>query len=167
MMKTLIIALFTICCFVNFAYSQKLTEPTLVGGWAGGDDFGEFIYHRTDTLNRYLKANPNGKIVARLCSKNKMSLSLVSSVGFAFQFFNGTRNQAIPDQNVYLARSSKCADKTEEYWFVPENTTLDFDEIILAKNVEVKRLIEDYHENPESQLAKKEFANNTKNLLMN
>lgn len=163
---SLVIVLLTICCLVNSSYSQKIAELILVGSWFGGEDFGEFIYHKIEEIRwNYLKENPQGKIIARLCSKSKMSVALVSSSGFAFKFLDVTRNQAISDQNVYLARSAKCGEKSEQYWFVPENTVFEYDEIILAENVEVNRLIESYHENSKSKSARNEFAENTKKFI--
>jgi hypothetical protein len=103
--------------------------------------------------------------VAKVCSKEKMPLALVSSNGFAYQFLSRTRNEAIPDKQVYLARSTKCREKTEQFWFVPENAPLDYEEIILAQKVNVKRLLGDFYDNPDSRLARKEFADNIKKFI--
>lgn len=161
----LVFTLIAICGFIDFAFSQKLSEPKLVGTWSGGEDFGEFIFHKTEELNYYLKENPNGKIIARLCSKDKMSLALVSSIGFAFNFPWYADGQKVPSENVFFARYSKCNDKTEQYWFAPENTSIDYDEIILAKKVGVTRLLGDNYEKPNSAEAKKDFAKNTKQFI--
>jgi len=165
MKKSIIISLLIICCLVNSSYAQKITEPTLAGSWYGGEDFGEFIFHKTELLNYYLKENPNGKIVAKLCSKNRMSIALPTSNGFAFHFPLYTEIIKIPADKVYFARSSKCREKTEQYWFVPENTAIDYDEMVLAKNVKITRLLEDYYDDPDSQPARKEFADNTKQFI--
>jgi hypothetical protein len=165
MKKTLILTLFAICIITNTNYSQIIIEPKLVGRWIGGEDFQEFIYHKTEELNRHLQENPNGKIVARLCSKNKMSVALVTSNGFAFRFPWYGEIIKIPVDRIFFARSSKCGGKMEEYWFVPENTTIDYDEIILAERIKVKRLLGEYYENPNSVEAKKEFADQTKQFI--
>ena len=39
---------------VSQAFSQTLTEPKLTGSWIGGEDFGEFIYHKTEELGYLL-----------------------------------------------------------------------------------------------------------------
>ena len=45
---------------------------------------------------------------------------------------------------------------------MPENSAFRYDEMIPAKNVHVKRFIEDYHDNPASRVAQKEFSDNTR-----
>lgn len=97
MMKTLI--LITILVFTNTVFAQKLNEPKLLGTWRlEFEDFGEFIYHKVEEIKfSYLKDNPNGKVIARICSKHKtMSLALVDSVGFAFNLPNHTKYFQIP-----------------------------------------------------------------------
>jgi hypothetical protein len=168
MKKTLLFALVAIISFSIEIVSQKLTKPELVANVTNdrGDDFGEFIYHKTEILAYYLKENPNGKIIARLCSKNNLPFALVSSFGFAYNFPQTAIGAiGIPVNKVYFARSSKCSDRIEQYWFVPENTSLDYDEIILAEKVKVNRLTEEYYEEPNSLEAKTEFAKNTKEFI--
>jgi len=68
-MKTILFVPFAICIFVSSVFSQKLTEPRLVGVWRlGYEDYGEFIYHKVEYFSLYLKEDPNAKMVARLCS---------------------------------------------------------------------------------------------------
>lgn len=129
-----------VCTLVNCSFPQVVTEPKLVGSWIGGEDFGEFIYHKTELLGYYLKENPRGKIVARLCSKNRMSLALVSSAGFAFNFPWYAEIHRIPADKIYFSRSSKCGEKREQYWFVPENAAFYYDEMIPAKKSKGKAL---------------------------
>ena len=169
MRKSLTITFVMLILCLYFASAQKLTEPKLVGSWVGGEDFGEFIFHKTEELNYYIKENPNSKIVARICSKDLLPLALMNSIGFAFQFISDTRNQNIPDNQVYLARSSNCIRKSkitfEQYWVVPENSSLENDEIIPADKVEVKRFLVNYYENYESQPAKNEFNGYIKKFI--
>jgi hypothetical protein len=164
-MKNLSLSLILICLLASPYFSQKLNEPELVGRWSWGEDFGEFIFHRVQLLNYYLKENPNGRIVARICSKQRMPVALVSTRGFAFQFLNDTRSQGVPDEKVYLARTSKCGGNIEQYWFVPENSNFQYDEIFLADKIPVTRLLIGYYEDAESKAAKKEFANNIKQFI--
>ncbi len=169
MKKTLILTLVAICIITNTNYSQRIIEPKLVGRWIGGEDFQEFIYHTIQEFNRHLQENPNGRIVARLCSKNKMSVALVTSNGGASRFpwfaERFAENIKIPVDRIFFARSSKCGKRMEEYWFVPENTTIDYDEIILAERVKVGHWLGGYYENPNSVEAKKEFADHTKQFI--
>lgn len=84
--KVLFITLFS-CISANFAYFQKLAEPKLVGTWrVKYEDYGEFIYRKVEEFASYLKENPSAKMVARLCSRDKMSVALAGSGGFAFTF---------------------------------------------------------------------------------
>lgn len=159
------ILLFTFFGFFTIASAQKLNEPKLVGSWVGGEDFGEFIFHKTEELNYYLNENPKGKIIVRICSNDAMPLALVSSVGFApnFPFYAKIFN--IPLDKVYYSNFSKCLPKREQYWFVPENSYLQYDEIITADKIQFSRFIENYHENYKSTEAKKEFNNNVQSFI--
>ena len=166
MMKTLI--LITILVFTNTVFAQKLSEPKLLGTWGMGfEDYQEFIYHKIEAVKfSYLKDNPNGKVIARICSKHeKMSLALVDSVGFAYNLPSRTNYFQIPTDKVFFARYSKCGNKSEQYWFVPENTSLNYDEIILANRIKVNRLLSIQYKNPDSSEATKEFIDNTQKFI--
>ena len=167
MRKVLFIVPFAFCIFVNSVFSQKLAEPRLVGIWKlGHEDYGEFIYHKVETFaSYYLKENPNAKMVARLCSRDKMSVALVDSHGFAFNFPEYAKNLQVPADRIFFARWSKCESKSEQYWFVPENSSFEYDEMILAERVRVNRLLVGYYDNPLSQSAKGEFAKNLKEFI--
>lgn len=172
MKKVLIITFVTICCFVNFAFTQQLSKPELIGTWRGGEDFREFLYHKTQRMAFDAKENPSNKIVARICSKDKdILLALMSSVGFAYDFLSYTQFENIPNQQVFLAISSKCVGKSskifEEYWVVPRNTNLEYDEIILAEKVNAKRFLVGNYENYESQPARKEFNGYLEQFIKN
>jgi hypothetical protein len=167
MRKVLFIIPFAFCIFVNSAFSQKLAEPRLVGTWRlGYEDYGEFIYHKVEAFaSYYLKENPNAKMVARLCSRDKMSVALVGSYGFAFTFPEYAKNLQVPADRIFLARWSKCESKSEQYWFVPENSNFEYDEMILAERVRVNRLLVGSDDNPTSQPAKRGFAKNLKEFI--
>jgi hypothetical protein len=167
MRKVLFIALFTFCFFVNIAYSQNLAEPRLAGTWRlGYEDYGEFIYHKVEEFAfSYLKDNPNAKMVARLCSNDKMSIALVGSNGFAFTFPEYAKHIGVPADRIFFARWSKCDGKSEQYWFVPENSSFEYDEMILAERVRVNRLLVGYYDNPLSRPAESEFAKNLKEFI--
>jgi len=167
MKKVLFIFLFAFCLFIDSAYSQKSEEPRLVGTWTlGFEDYGEFIYHKVEEFRfSYLKDNPNAKMVARLCSNEKMSVALVSSYGFAFNFPDYGKYLQVPADRFFFARWSKCGSKSEQYWFVPENSKFEYDEMISAEKVQVNRWLGDYYDNPVSQPAENEFAENTKKFI--
>jgi len=147
--------------FTSLSFSQKLTEPQSVGTVKeSGEDFQEFIIHRTETLKYYLGEDPNGRIFARICSKNEFPLAFIESGGFPLLFFSSLNILQVPFEKVFFVRSSKCLDKSEEYWFIPENKTLEYEEILRADKVKFTRMIEDYHENYASKEARAEFAEN-------
>ena len=156
-----------ITLFVSFAYSQKIAEPRLVGTWRiGYEDYGEFIYHKVEQFAfSYLKENPNAKMVARLCSRDKMSAALAGSGGFAFSFPGYAKELQVPADKIFFARWSKCESKSEQYWFVPANDDIEYDEMVPAERVRVNRLLVSHYDNPLSQPAKREFAKNLKEFI--
>jgi hypothetical protein len=167
MKEVLFIFLFVFCLPSNSAYSQKAEEPILVGTWTlGYEDSQEFIFHKVERFALgYLEENPNAKMVARLCSGDKMSVALADSYGFAYNFPNNAKYFNAPIDRFFFARWSKCADKSEQYWFVPENSEFEFDEIIAAGKVEVKRWLATDYDNPNRQAAEKEFADYLKEFI--
>ena len=167
MRKVLLIVPFAFCIFVDSAFSQELAEPRLVGTWRlGYEDYGEFIYHKVEEFAfAYLKENPNAKMVARLCSRDKMPVALVGSHGFAFTFPETAKHLGVPADRIFFARWSKCESKSEQYWFVPDNSDFEYDEMILAERVRVHRLLVGYYDNPISQPARREFAKNLKEFI--
>ncbi len=167
MKKVLFIFLFAFCIFIDSAHSQKSEEPRLVGTWTlGFEDYGEFIYHKVEEFAfDYLKENPNAKMIARLCSNEKISVALVNSYGFAYQFSSYAKYFQVPADRFFFARWSKCGSKSEQYWFVPENSSFEYDEMILAEKVRVNRWLVGYYDNPASQAAENEFAENTKEFI--
>ncbi|HQU81760.1 MAG TPA: hypothetical protein PKY59_01460 [Pyrinomonadaceae bacterium] len=161
MNRLLSLILLMFLLFTSLSFSQKLTAPKSVGTWkGGGGDFQEFIIHRTETLKYYLDEDPNGRIFARICSKNKFPLAIIESGGSALLFFNFINLLEVPIEKVFFVRSSKCLARSEEYWFIPENKTLEYEEILRADKIKLTRLIEDYHENDASKEARAEFAEN-------
>lgn len=167
MNKLLFIFLFVFCVFINSVYSQKPNEPELVGTWTiGYEDYQEFIFHKVERFALgYLKENPNAKMVARLCSNDKMSVALADSYGFAYNFPNNAKYFNAPTDRFFFARWSKCPDKSEQYWFVPENSRFEFDEIIAADKVEVKRWLAIGYDKSSRQEAEQVFANFLKEFI--
>ncbi len=166
-----IIAAFAIilCCFAS-SYPQGLNKPTLISTWIGGEDYYEFF---DNTVNRYfieLRDCPQVKAVVRICSYQKLPTAMVASVGYSYRFFDLMRGYNIPSDQIYLARSSRCVEKSkiifEQYWLAPKNITLENDEIILAEKVHTKRLyLQGNYENEASQPAKNEFNSNVKTFI--
>src|SRR5436853_2136058 len=129
----------------------------------GYEYYGEFIYHKVEEFaSSYLEENPNAKMVARLCSRDKMSVALLGSHGLAFTLPEYAKNLQVPTERIFFARWSKCESKSEQYWFVPENSVFEYDEMALAERVRVDRLLVGSYDNPTSQPAKREFAKNLK-----
>jgi hypothetical protein len=165
-MKISLLVPFALCIFVNSAFAQKPAEPRLAGTWRlGYEDYGEFIYHKIEYFAAYLKDNPNAKMVARLCSTANLPVALAGSHGFAYSFPESARNFQVPVGRMFFARWSKCESRSEQYWFVPENSRIAYDEMIAAENVRVKRLLVGYYDNPNSQPAKSEFGKNLKEFI--
>ena len=166
-MRKISITLLCLCLLVHLAYSQKFAEPRLAGTWKlGYEDYNEFIYHKVEEFAvSYLKENPNAKIVARLCSSDKMSLALAGSGGFAYSLPEYAKNFQVPADSIFFARWSKCETKSEQYWFVPANGNVEYDEMIQAERVRVNRLLIGNYDNPGSQPAKQEFAKNLKEFI--
>lgn len=147
------------CLFVNSVFSQTPARPELVGTWRPQhEDYSEFIYHRLEAFGFfYLKENPNAKMVARLCSRKSMPHALVDSEGAAITLPSIARNLEVPMDRIFFARWSKCESRSEQYWFVPENSKFEYDEMIPAERVRVNRSLVSYYENPSSQPARSEF----------
>jgi hypothetical protein len=161
-MKTLLLVAFALCIFANSVFAQKFTEPRLVGVWRlGYEDYGEFIYHKVDYFASYLKEDPNAKMVARLCSSDNMPLALASSHGFAYAFPESAESFQVPADRMFFARWSRCESKSEQYWFLPENSSIEYDEMIPAERVRVNRLLVSSYGNP----AKRGFAKNLKQFI--
>jgi hypothetical protein len=124
------------------------------------------MYHRVEQFAfSYLKDHPNGKMVARLCSNSNMPVALAGSDGFAYAFPGYAEQFRIPLDRMFFARWSKCERKSEQYWFVPENGGLEYDEMIPAERVRVNRLLVGYYKNPNFQPAKNEFAKYLKEFI--
>jgi hypothetical protein len=139
---SLFIVPFVICIAVASVFSQQSTAARLVGVWRlGYEDYGEFIYHKVEEFaSSYLKENPNARMVARLCSSGTMPVALADSHGFAFALPQYAADLRVPANRIFFARWSRCEKGTEQYWFVPENGRLEYDELISAERVRVNRL---------------------------
>ena len=158
MRNTLFLVPLAFCLFVNSVFSQKSSDPELVGTWRPQyEDYAEFIYHRLEAFGFfYLKENPNAKMVARLCSRKSMVLALVDADGAAVILPSIARN-LVPMDSIFFARWSKCESRSEQYWFVPENSKFEYDEMIPVERVRVNRSLVSYYRNPSSQPARSEF----------
>lgn len=165
-MRSILITI-AMCVFVASVSAQQSTKPKLVGTWRPGhEDYGEFIYHRVEAFAFvYLKENPNAKLVARLCSHDKLPVALANSSGAAYVLPDQAKTLQAPADRMFIARWSKCETKTEQYWFVPANSGIEYDEMIPAERVRVNRLLVGYYTNPNSQAAKSEFATKVKEFI--
>lgn len=160
--KGTFIFLFIACFLTIFSYPQKAEDPILIGTWTKEhEDYEEFIYHRVEKFAfEYLKQNPNAKLVARLCSKEKLAAAFANSHGTAYALPRFTSLFKIPIDKVFFARWSKCADRSDQYWFLPENGEIEFDEMVGADKVEVKRWLSIKFFHPDRQSLENEFAEN-------
>ena len=164
MMKLLTIAHSIFLCgfCLTSAYgqiAQTNAKSELVGTWTiGYEDYQEFIYHKVErfTLD-YLKQHPSSRMIARLCSKKSMAVALVSSYGFAYDFPRYGTIFNTPIDRFYFARSSKCPDRSEQYWFVPTTGSIDSDEIIPADKISVRRWITSDYGAASRRVDRKEF----------
>lgn len=129
-------------CFVSF--SQKLSEPKLLGNWIGGEDPSEMLIHLVlEASASYLKENPNGNLVVRICSPDEFSTAIVKTTlnPLSIKNFNFySRHQSIfPSERIFVARSSNCAENVRfaynQYWFVPKESVLESDEIYSANDI--------------------------------
>lgn len=101
-------------------------------------------------------------MVVRLCSSDNMPLALASSHGFAYTFPKSAETFEVPPERMFFARWSRCESKSEQYWVLPENTTIEYDEMIPVERVRVNRLLVS---NSISQAAEREFAKNLKDFI--
>jgi len=162
-MKSLLLIAFALCIFASSVFSQKLTDPRLVGVWKlGQDDYGEFIYHKVDYFASYLKEDPDAKMVVRLCSSDNMPLALAGSHGFAYSFPKSAEMFQVPPGRMFFARWSRCENKSEQYWVLPENSSIEYDELIPVERVRVNRLLIG---SSTSKSAKREFAKNLNEFI--
>ena len=148
--------------------AQPEAKSELVGTWnRGHEDYQEFIYHKVERFTfQYLKENPDSKMIARLCSKEKtMAVALASSYGFAYSFPRYGTFFKTPSDRFYFARSSKCPNKSEQYWFVPPTENIDFDELIPAEKVSVRRWITADDHVAGRQATRKEFYKHLKEFI--
>jgi hypothetical protein len=158
-MRSLLIIV-ALCVFGASVFAQQAAKPKLVGTWRPGfEDYGEFIYHRVEAFAFvYLKENPNAKMIARLCSQDKLPAALAASPGAPYVLPDQAKTLRAPADRMFIARWSKCQAKTEQYWFVPTNGHIEFDEMLPAERVRVNRLLVGYYANPNSEAVKREFA---------
>lgn len=167
MKRLLIIVLVAACFLTNPGHSQDSDQPKLVATWRlGYEDYNEFIYHTLEEFAfGYLKEHPQAKFVARLCSTERMPVALVGSYGFAFSLPRGADGIPLPASKIVLARWSKCENKSEQYWFVPENSHLESDEMIAADKVHANRWLVDDFGDQGLPAGEQEFADNIKRFI--
>ena len=97
--------------------------------------------------------------------KHKLSLALVSSNGFAFNVPRYAEFLKVPSNKIFFATSFKCGLRSEQYWFVPDVVTLDYEELVATDHVEVKRWISVYDANSKSGKAEMEFVDNIREFI--
>jgi hypothetical protein len=168
MMAVLLVLLMTSVTFVGELYSQKAEKARLVGTWFGGEDPSEFIYHSVEEFAvQFLPDNPDGKIVARVCSARPMSEALARSsrVVKALPVQASSDRFRIPAEKVFFARSSKC-EHGDQYWFVSGNIDIEYDELVLAERFRINTWWTiDYGERIDSVEGKKEFTKDVREFV--
>lgn len=135
-----IIVLFNFCSL----FAQKVNEPVLLGSWFGGEDPSEFLLHTVvETSSAYLKENPNGKLVVLICSNDEFLTAFVSTTLNPLAVGQYLRWSLIPEEKIFIARSSNCIGKSKnsfnQYWFVPGEGTLAYEEAFPAENIAFKK----------------------------
>ena len=167
------IALISIFIFVfcSSILPQKLTEPTLLGNWTAGEEPSEFLLHRVmETSQRYLEDNPEGKLIVRICSLDNFSTSFIKAPLNPLSASNYNKYRLlVPYEKIFIANSAKRFEEREfifnEYWFVPNENTLEYDKIIPVNDISYKSfVVDDYDSDSRKDKAveeqKKEFAEN-------
>jgi hypothetical protein len=158
--------------FCISALPQKLNEPVLFGNLFAGEDPSEFYYHDVgETSDRFLKDNPEGKLVVRICSSDDFLTALIKA---PFNPLWGNYTAFVPDEKIFISKSSKCLDErkfvSNQYWFVPDKITLEYDEIFPVKDIFYKDFdVDDYDFNTNKRLKtsveEKEFTENINKFI--
>lgn len=158
-------------------FSQKLEKPELLGTWIGGEDPSEFLYHMVlETSLGYLKKNPNGKLIVRICSSDDFSTAFIKAplnplVIEGYNFYH-----LLTPEKIFIARFSDCLFENKyvvnQYWFVPEKNTLEYNEIFPVNNISYKGFsVEDYelgnngYTKKSKKRKEKEFSENIANFV--
>ena len=165
---TLLIIIIAICISAS---AQKLLEPKLLGNWIAGEDPSEFLLHIVmEYSQRLLEENPEGKLIVRICSSDKFSTAFIKAPlnPLSASQYNQWR-LLVPNEKIFIARSSKCLGKDKyiynQYWFVPDRNTIEYEEIIPVNSISYKEFRSDEYESKSSKQAKDKFAKNVENFL--
>ncbi len=143
-----------ILVFCLSVFSQKMTEPELLGSLTYGEDPSEFLLHTVmQRSHYYLEDNPDGKLIIRICSSEDFATAFVRSVfnPLSASNYNGfTRSIIVPYEKIYIAKASKCARKDKvvftQHWFVPDKNTLETDEMFPVNDISYKAFsVNDYN----------------------
>lgn len=163
-MKSILITFFISIFCIN-AFSQKLTEPKLLGTWIAGEDASEFMYHRIlETSVEYVKDNPDGKLIIRICSPDEFPTAFVKTpldplFITSYGFYN-----LLTSQRFSIARYSKCLYENKynssEYWFVTGGEKIEYDEILPIENFFYKEFEIYEFEETDAKNFKNEFDKN-------
>ena len=148
-MMRAVLLLITILLFGVLVSAQKLTTPKLLGQLEGnGDDLSEFFAHQIIEPTHFaLEENTGGRLIIRVCSADEFTDALVKSpVNPVAEILFGS---LVPTEKIFIAKSSACVKTVglvfNQYWFVPENSKLEYDEIISASNISYKTIdVDDY-----------------------
>lgn len=170
-MKKLFLIVAIIFTISTSALAQKLTEPKLLGTWIAGEDPSEFLLHSVMEYSQsLLEENSEGKLIVRICSLDGFSAAFIKAPlnPLAANRYNQYR-LLVPYEKIFIANSSKCMKGTKfivnQYWFVPDGNTLEYDEIYSVNNISYKNFYVsdyDFSNNKEKSLTEqnKEFAEN-------
>jgi len=148
--------------------AQDKSQPELLGTWHyRNEDFSEFVYHKLEFVKyEYLEKGRNGIVIARICSSDPFPRAFVTSWGFAFSLPEYAGYLKIPADKIYFATYSRCGRRSEQYWFVPDNAVLDYDEKISSEQVEIRRWLNGYRDKPTSEDADAESFRNTRQFVI-
>lgn len=171
--KAVVVFAFALSSF-SLVFAQKLDKPQFLGIWTYGEDPSEFLLHLVmEASQSYLKDNPDGKLIVRMCSSEDFYTAFVKTSQSPFAASNYNRFYIIvPYEKIFVAKSSICREKYQfvhnEYWFVPADNMLEYEEIfpvnkISYENFSIGKIYDfknDRYEKKSLKTKEKEFAEN-------
>jgi len=160
-MKRIILFITITAGIFSTVSAQKLTELKHLGNWIAGEDPSEFLLHSVMEYSQtLLEENPEGKLIIRICSANEFSTAFIKAPlnPLAASQYNQYR-LLVPYEKIFIANSSKCFEGLKfvfnEYWFVPKENTLEYEEIFPVNSINYKSFVVDNYDYTSDELKEK------------
>jgi hypothetical protein len=162
-MKKTVLILILLLAFGFSVFGQKMTGPKLLGS--------------LERSQFYLKDNPEGKLIVRICGSDDFSTAFVKSAFnplAASNYNRFTQLILVPYERIFIAKSSKCVREKNfiftQHWFVPDKNTLEYDEILPVSDIFYKDFdVDDYdverNKYTKTAAEEKQFAENIANFV--